>query len=460
MAFVRAVKSGNWSDPTVWHTNALPTSGDTVYSNNFTVTIDQDVLIGDTNNTLVNAGSFIAGCAYQVIEIGSTNFGAVGGSNVVGIYFIATGSGTGTGIAKTIATLTNGSNTPAGAAAGGGFASSIGGTINSWLRVTTGTLLTLTGNNSFFITGTLKGGGGNIAIDNYITASIDIVGDFDGTVSTATLLRNNNVCNCNITGNLYGNSYSNTGTTFSNGPAITTITGDLDGTVGPSGAANAILSTDNGTVTLVGNIRGRLQSTNITYMIVVSGTLYVTGNIYAGVVRATISVNSGAILYIIGNVYANGASACFSSGFSAKVYFLGSSFDYALNGIKAFQVRALLNYGIPQTAVRQIAVDGTSTMVTYYTVDNDVFDYAAISDVRDGVSYANGNLVGTCKIPSPNNVTYNTSTDNTVGTAVLKPENVWDYLKNNIDTEGSIGERLKNAVTVNDMGKLLIDTLT
>jgi hypothetical protein len=40
MATVYAVKTGNWSDTTVWNTGALPTSADIVYSNNYIVTID------------------------------------------------------------------------------------------------------------------------------------------------------------------------------------------------------------------------------------------------------------------------------------------------------------------------------------------------------------------------------------------------------------------------------------
>jgi hypothetical protein len=40
MAIVYAVKTGNWSDTTVWNTGALPTSADDVYSNTFTVTIN------------------------------------------------------------------------------------------------------------------------------------------------------------------------------------------------------------------------------------------------------------------------------------------------------------------------------------------------------------------------------------------------------------------------------------
>jgi len=63
MAIVRAVKSGNWSDTTVWNTGALPTSADDVYSNTFTVTIDVSptvLSISNASATGVTAGgSFV-----------------------------------------------------------------------------------------------------------------------------------------------------------------------------------------------------------------------------------------------------------------------------------------------------------------------------------------------------------------------------------------------------------------
>jgi hypothetical protein len=38
------------------------------------------------------------------------------------------------------------------------------------------------------------------------------------------------------------------------------------------------------------------------------------------------------------------------------------------------------------------------------------------------------------------------------GTAALSPQDVWDYLLSNINTPNSIGERLKNAATVDSTG--------
>ena len=58
MANVFAVKSGNWSDPTVWNNGILPTSVDDVYSNTFTVTVDGTFTVlslRNTASTIVNA---------------------------------------------------------------------------------------------------------------------------------------------------------------------------------------------------------------------------------------------------------------------------------------------------------------------------------------------------------------------------------------------------------------------
>jgi hypothetical protein len=58
MANVYAIKSGNWSDSTVWNTGTLPTSSDDVRSGTFTVTVDQDVAVLSLRNTaLAPAGS-------------------------------------------------------------------------------------------------------------------------------------------------------------------------------------------------------------------------------------------------------------------------------------------------------------------------------------------------------------------------------------------------------------------
>ena len=55
-----------------------------------------------TATTTVTAGSFVIGEAYTIVTIGTTDFTLIGASsNTIGVSFIATGSGTGTGTADT-----------------------------------------------------------------------------------------------------------------------------------------------------------------------------------------------------------------------------------------------------------------------------------------------------------------------------------------------------------------------
>jgi hypothetical protein len=61
---------------------------------------DADSIMYEQGYT-VTAGSFIAGKIYRIVSIGTTNFTLIGAiSNTVGLHFIATGVGTGTGTAE------------------------------------------------------------------------------------------------------------------------------------------------------------------------------------------------------------------------------------------------------------------------------------------------------------------------------------------------------------------------
>jgi hypothetical protein len=79
----------------------------------------------------------------------------------------------------------------------------------------------------------------------------------------------------------------------------------------------------------------------------------------------------------------------------------------------------------------------------------------AQSDVRFGVTYQSGAKTGTAYIPSPSSVGFGVPVDNTTGTAALTPASVWNAATSSLTTSGSIGERLKNASTVDTTGDQL-----
>ena len=84
-----------------------------------------------------------------------------------------------------------------------------------------------------------------------------------------------------------------------------------------------------------------------------------------------------------------------------------------------------------------------------------IVDAPTVDNVRYGTVYANGTLTGTCRIPATSSVAYGVGVDNTVGAAVLTPQSVWDYAISNLNTPGSIGERLKKVSTVDTLGAQL-----
>jgi len=54
MALRVAVATGNWSNPAIWNGGVLPQAGDVVASNNFTVTIDQNINVDTLTNAATN----------------------------------------------------------------------------------------------------------------------------------------------------------------------------------------------------------------------------------------------------------------------------------------------------------------------------------------------------------------------------------------------------------------------
>lgn len=54
-----AVANGNWSSPSTWNGGVVPTVGDTVASNNFTVTIDQNINVDSLTNAVTNPVSSV-----------------------------------------------------------------------------------------------------------------------------------------------------------------------------------------------------------------------------------------------------------------------------------------------------------------------------------------------------------------------------------------------------------------
>lgn len=187
MAIVRAVKSGNWSDPTVWNTGALPTSADDVYSNTFTVTIDISPTVLSISNeatTGVTAGGFFVptnGITLTCTATNGINRGSlvpIQSSLTAGQSFNVVANINPSGSNSGISNLSNGGVNFTGIVSGGNQTSVYG------IRNDAAGPITVTGN--------VQGGSGSGAhgIQNSATGAVMVTGNVNAGGSSATGINN------------------------------------------------------------------------------------------------------------------------------------------------------------------------------------------------------------------------------------------------------------------------------
>jgi hypothetical protein len=151
MAIVYATKSGAWSDPTVWSTGILPTSADDVYTNAFTVSIDQSISVKSLKK-IANASPVIATGGSFLVTASSTitiSDGIVAADNVANNTAVLT-------LSTASVTVTVNANGEGGAS-----------TARNAIRVTAAATLTVNGN--------LTGGSGGTASALNITGGATVV---------------------------------------------------------------------------------------------------------------------------------------------------------------------------------------------------------------------------------------------------------------------------------------------
>jgi len=336
-----AVANGDWSSTSTWNGGTLPTTADDVFSNNFTVTIDQNVTVLSVRNesaTGINAGggfNLNAGVTLTAdvyagnVANGGTcitiNYASPGSSTIVGNVSGAT-QGTGSTIyavqVSNSGTLTVNGNVTAGSSSSGnsrhGLRQSSTGVVNINGNVI-GTQLTTGGNTSAVsMTGGTVNVVGNVVAGKAIYSpgisstggSLNITGD----VSTDPTMTQNNgaveLQNTNFTANgtfrYQGTSGSRCVVCFGSGSCqlsgsfVHTGTGNggffsLQGTV--SGVIN--FGFNNGTV---GSSSGTTASHDSSGSLVINGSLQRTG---PGTVFATSGSGSQQVT-LNGNIFATG----------------------------------------------------------------------------------------------------------------------------------------------------------
>ena len=301
--------------------------------------------------------------------------------------------------------------------------------------------LTLTGSGTLNVVGNLLGAAGFCNTPGVsVTASgrFNIIGDiYGGGNVTALDLSGTSVTT--VTGNLYGGSNSGRAIVISS-TALLTVTGNL--LYGNNGGPCININSGTPNVTIIGNV-GSAFGNSWTLLSSVAGSyIKVVGTIFAGLTNNFYSASPSAINILTGPFisYATGVHPFwvtrmhYQRTFGSYLEFRDSSTGGAL----------------PPTA---------SAPATRLVSPDTVVAAPIPANVRQGTVYALGSQTGTMIVPNPANVVKNVPVDNTVGTAVLEPGALWAVPLSAINTSNSIGQRVKNAATVESTGAQIQTTL-
>ena len=435
------INSGSWSSASIWSGSLIPTASDDVFLNNQTVTLDQTVTVRSIRNTAT--GSAIAGgllniysdynitcTTTQSIDVGGLDSN---GATVTGGFIKYYNTGSITITAHLVAARNTLENV------NGGIINIIGDVRLPSNAVQSCRTITNTSNGNISILGNVLNGtlttSNNIAILNSSNGSIIVVGNVTGgnNGTSALALSNNLNGTITITGNVIGGSQSLPG--------------------GVTATAYGINNASIGTINITGNVTGGPQSavgTNTTPYGIVNaslGTINVTGNINGGTSLNSPGVFSttAGIINVIGQLQATTTSNSVSSTSTTATNIFTGPF------INSGSRNAIYCYNIQMyddvTTRYMIGVSGSNDTITLFSPDQ-VTGVPSGSNVRAGVIYGPGNeLTGSMNVPHPNSVSWGVAVDQTTGSALVKPEDIWNVAITSLTSSNSIGQRLASTST-------------
>jgi hypothetical protein len=200
----------------------------------------------------------------------------------------------------------------------------------------------------------------------------------------------------------------------------------------------------NNTVNFIGDI-GTSSTNSASSFILFSGTnctLNITGTIIGNAAQCIAGSNSTVRVNINGIVQGQSTGNLIElTNANALVTFSGAVTN--LNDFESFYCKNLrLRNGVETQRTYQTQVlNQNKTMYSSATGIGMPF----ATNVRNGVTYGDASqFSGSMIVPSPSDVRVNVPTDNTVGTADLTAEDIWNKLTSEITTTGSIGKLLKD----------------
>jgi hypothetical protein len=376
MANRYAVKTGVWSDTTVWDGGTLPVAGDDVRSNNFTVTVNQNINVATLTNTALAPA--VAGGGFQVTQSGVT-------------------------IAANI----------------------IGGTTTSAIALNynmgvSGSVSTLNGN--------ITGGTANVTPGVSIAGSVAVTININGIVTGGS-----------VGG---GSSANSTGLNIGNGLSIINLVGDVY--PGPSGNGSGIVC-NNGILNIVGNVYGGGATTSTTNIGINSaGTINITGNIIGNGLNFAI-LNGTITTVLTGSFNVIGSGTSTTAAISSTVNAPNFVVKNIVNTTTSVAISGRVRISTNNPTCQVVTPSGTTLTLT----DPNITNPPTISNVRFGTVYGGGAFTGTMIVPTASAVSYGVPVDNTVGTSLLNPQDLFNAISSSSDP---VAVRLRTTSTIQITG--------
>jgi hypothetical protein len=408
----------------------------------------------------------------QFVSIGQIKLfppGAFTGSSVAGGGFIlnsgitvTTTGTTGLSAASTdlITFSSNGSST-INCGTGNILRPTINTTVASTIKVTAGGTLNITGNLEPAAT---NGNSRNLYITTTAGAVVNVTGRVYGGNSNAIFTDVS--CTLTVIGNVLGSITNGpvAGIWFGAGGTLN-VTGNIYGSGGFNNNGYGIIF-NVGNLNITGNVYGgeNLGASDWGIQITGIATVYITGNLYAGNSAGTnnypaINCTTASYINQVGAIYAGRNSVGFVSSNASAINLLSGPFvcnEYGFMPFLCFRMNLIPSntsyFEFRDSTTNGAVSPGAIAPPARLVVPGYAVDAPAVNNVRFNTVYASGTLTGTLRMPSPASVAFGVPVDNTTGTAVLSPQDVWNVQTSALNTAGSIGNRLKNTATVDSTG--------
>ena len=438
-----SLKSGNWSDTGLWSTSAYsapfnqPLSGDTVYTNSFTVTADSSTKV----NTI-------------------TNPSLVPNINAGGSFVLANGVSLSANVAGGVGPYTLTLN-PAATA-------TLVGNLTAAGNLSNVSCLSTSAFSNLIIYGECRhlniGGGitNNSAIYNRNQSKVTIIGNviasgFRGSYGS-NILYNGLSSTAYVIGNVVGGGES--GIAIHNVESSTVyVTGNVIG--GPHSHGGPAIYLTNGTVYVTGPVWGNYgsgiyNSGGSAYVLGSVGSLAPTFTIdIASIAAGITNLNSSTCLVsVTGDVVSNNAVQGIISTTLANLSVYGNIIN-APNGRQAIYAPRYQVFPAGLPTYTKHAVNGYDKFVYYYT-GNTVFVPPLSTNVLQVVTYNFGALTGAMIVPAITAVNAGVKVGTEIGSAYLSVSDFWNEPLSAIQiNSNTIGEYMKKTLTVNSLSSVL-----